>query len=75
MQDGRSSLEALLESRLAVLCILFFVTGALGLPLLWFSPRFSWLERLFWAVVVTIYTVLLIALVWVVLRWSYNRIF
>ncbi|MEX0825009.1 MAG: hypothetical protein WD119_02530, partial [Pirellulaceae bacterium] len=72
--SGKSSFDTLLESRLAVLCILFFVTGALGLPLLWFSPRFSWPQRIFWGVVVTIYTILLIALVAMVLRWSYNQI-
>lgn len=73
--SGQSSLDALLANRLAVLCILFFVTGALGLPLLWLSPRFTWPQRIFWGVVVTIYTILLIALVALVLRWSYNQIY
>lgn len=73
-RTGSSSFHDLLESRAAVLGILFFVTGALGLPLLWLSSRFSWPARIFWAVVVTVYTVALIALVVMVLHWSYNQI-
>ena len=68
------SLDPLLESKAAILGVLFTVTGVLGLPLLWYSPRFSPRERWIWAVVVTLYTLLLIALVVWVLQWSYRQL-
>ncbi|MDA8696997.1 hypothetical protein N9M41_00875 [Rhodopirellula sp.] len=58
--DPSSNHAFSIQSRLTVLAILFCVTGALGLPLLWMSDRFSSLERLVWSVVVTAYTILLI---------------
>ena len=70
----RRSLDPLLESKAAVLGVLFLVTGVLGLPLLWYSRRFAALERWFWAVVVTLYTSLLVALVVWVLYWSYRQL-
>ena len=48
-----------LQNRLTVLAILFFVTGALGLPLLWVNRRFSIREQMIWSLVVTLYTALL----------------
>lgn len=64
----------MIQNRGAVLAILFLTTGALGLPLLWMNKKFSNVERIFWAIVVTIYTILLIvAFCWIML-WSYRRI-
>ncbi len=64
----------LLQNRGAVLALLFLVTGVLGLPLLWVNRQFSNTERVFWSVVVTIYTVALVAgAAWIV-WWAYNRI-
>ena len=63
-----------IQNRLAVLALLFLVTGALGLPLLWINRRFSNAERFFWAALVTAYT---IGLIWIVFRicmWSYQLI-
>ena len=70
-----SSAEEMVQSRAAVLAILFLVTGALGIPLLWMNQSFSTLERVFWAVVVTIYTIGLIAIAWMIVMWSYRQIF
>jgi len=46
----------------------------LGLPLLWMNPRFSNMERWLWAVIVTIYTCILIALAGWIVMWSWNSI-
>jgi hypothetical protein len=51
------------ENKLVVLALLFFVTAVLGIPLLWISSKFSNLERWFWAIVVTVYTAVLLWLV------------
>ncbi|MFG0267996.1 MAG: hypothetical protein ACF8AM_23000 [Rhodopirellula sp. JB055] len=45
----------------ATLAVLFFVTGAFGIPLLWRHPNFSSWQRVFWSVAVLIYTVALFA--------------
>jgi hypothetical protein len=44
----------MIQNRAAVLAILFLATGALGIPLLWINRKFSSIERVFWAVVVTV---------------------
>ena len=62
-----------LQNRLTVLAILFFVTGALGLPLLWVNRRFSIREQMIWSLVVTLYTALLIWGVAKVCWWSYQQ--
>ena len=62
-----------LQNRLTVLAILFFVTGALGLPLLWVNRRFSIREKMIWSLVVTLYTALLIWGVAKVCWWSYQQ--
>jgi hypothetical protein len=64
----------MMQNRGAVLAVLFLATGALGLPLLWMNKKFSDRERMFWAIVVTIYTVILIAAVGWVCLWSYRRV-
>ncbi|MCC9642325.1 hypothetical protein LOC71_08565 [Rhodopirellula sp. JC740] len=43
----------------ATLAVLFFVTGAFGIPLLWRRPSFSLWQRIFWSLVVTLYTIAL----------------
>ncbi|TWU24155.1 hypothetical protein Pla52o_20790 [Novipirellula galeiformis] len=64
----------LLQSRGAVLATLFLVTGALGIPLLWMNKAFSNVERYFWALIVSLYTALLIYAAWQICRWSYHQI-
>lgn len=59
--------QSLLQSKTAVLAILFLATGALGIPLLWTNQRFSTNERLFWAAAATLYSLsLLLFLGWFV---------
>ncbi len=69
-----SNQKKFLDNKWAVLAVLFSVTGFLGLPLLWKNKGFSNLERYFWAVVITIYTVLLIAGAVAVCMWSYRQV-
>lgn len=66
--------QQVLHSRLAILATLFCVTGFLGLPLLWMNPHFTTLQRWGWAIVVTIYTCLLIALAAWAVVWSWNSV-
>lgn len=70
-----NSATEMVQSRAAVLAILFLVTGFLGIPLLWMNQRFSTLERVVWSVIVTLYTVALIAVAWMIVAWSYRQIF
>ena len=70
-----SSTDRMIQSRGAVLAVLFLVMGALGIPLLWMNKAFSNAERWFWAVVVSIYTALLIYIAWRICMWSYHQIF
>ncbi|MFG0290437.1 MAG: hypothetical protein ACF8CQ_19820 [Rhodopirellula sp. JB044] len=58
------------RSRWAVLTVLFVVTGAFGLPLLWRNDRFSLAGKCFWSVAVTAYTVALFYGMFLVVRWS-----
>ncbi|MGB7344682.1 MAG: hypothetical protein WBD20_10735 [Pirellulaceae bacterium] len=62
-----------LQSRFAVLSILFLITGAIGIPLLWVSPQFSRGEQVFWTIVVSLYTLSLLAIAGSVVWWLYSR--
>jgi hypothetical protein len=53
--------ESMLQSKWAVLAILFLGTGALGIPLLWTNKRFSTNERVIWAIAATLYSLSLLA--------------
>lgn len=66
--------QQVLHSRLAILATLFCATGFLGLPLLWMNPHFTTLQRWGWAIVVTIYTCIVIALAGWVVVWSWNSV-
>ncbi len=66
-------LPEFLQSKLTVLAMLFCVTGVLGVPLLWMNRDFSRTERVVWAIVVTIYTAILIAITVSVVMWAYHR--
>ncbi len=57
-----------------VLAILFGVTGALGMPLLWMSTKFSLAERIFWSIAVITYTTALVGVTAAIVMWSYRMI-
>jgi hypothetical protein len=62
------------ESRWMVLAILFGVTGALGIPLLWISKRFSLAERIFWSIAVLVYTAALLGITAAIVMWTYRMV-
>jgi len=64
----------LIQNKLAVLAALFLVTGFLGLPLLWMNRQFSAVERLFWSVVIILYTLILIGITVFVGWWCYHQV-
>lgn len=70
----RTAFQELASSKRTVLLILFTVTGSLGLPLLFWSPAFSRSSKAFWAIVVTVYTVLLIWGTVLICLWAYREI-
>jgi cation transporter-like permease len=74
-EPSAGSATEMVQSRAAVLAILFLVTGALGIPLLWMNQSFSNLERILWSIIITIYTVALIVIAWMIVMWSYRQIF
>lgn len=53
--------SGILQSKLVVLATLFVAAGLFGIPLLWINKRFSTAERIFWSVVVTLYTLAMLA--------------
>ena len=63
----------MMQGRAATLGILFLVTGALGIPLLWVSPHFSNRERWFWAIIVSLYTLILLVVAGGAVWWVYKR--
>lgn len=73
-QQLKSGVTTVAESRGMVLAILFGVTGALGIPLLWMSNRFSFAERIFWSIVVIMYTTALVGVTAAIVMWAYRAI-
>jgi len=71
---SKSGMSSLTQSRTMVLAILFGVTGALGIPLLWMNTPFSTAERIFWSIAVTIYTAALVGITGAIVVWSYRVI-
>lgn len=66
--------QRVVNSRGAMLAMLFCVTGVLGVPFLWKSQAFSAAEKVVWSVVVTVYTCLLLWGTAAILMWSYRTI-
>jgi len=60
--EQMNAIERAVHSRGTVLVILFGVLGVLGLPVLWISRGFDRREKIFWSVMVTIYTLVLVAI-------------
>ncbi len=65
---------SLLDRPWVILCLLFFVTAILGLPLLWISRGFSRAGKIALSVIVTLYTALLMWGFWLVMSWCVSRI-
>ena len=69
----RSEWEQLVSNRKVILAMLFLVTGALGLPLLWLSPAFNATEKVIWSLVNLVYTLMLIGLCVAICYWAYSQ--
>ena len=74
LPDKPRSQREMVQSKTAVLVILFAVTGVLGVPLLWMNKQFTNTERIFWAILVTLYTLFLVYVAYAVCAWSYGVI-
>lgn len=73
-ENKKKSWQRVLNSRGAMLAMLFCVTGALGVPFLWKSQTFSAAEKVIWSIIVTIYTGLLLWGTAAIVMWSYRTI-
>lgn len=62
-------------TRFLILAMLFFVTGFLGLPVLWISRSFSLTEKIVWSLLNTIYTCALIAGTIAICIWALKPFF
>ncbi len=58
----------------ALLLVLFFVTAALGLPLLWMSHGFTKAGKIFWSIALIIWTTLVFWAFWLIMGWCFARI-
>lgn len=65
---------SIMQSKGAVLAVLFLVTGALGIPLLWVNPNFSAIEKVVWSIIVGLYTAVFVAIVGAIVMWCYRII-
>lgn len=72
--DSAASEKTLLDRPWFILCLLFFVTAILGLPLLWISRGFSLTWKIALSLIVTLYTALLLWGFWWIMSWSVSRI-
>ncbi len=70
--DSNEKAEGIGSNRPLIFAMLFGVTGALGLPLLWYSPAFSRREKWIWSIINCIYTAALIAIAIISLRVIFN---
>ena len=62
-----------LDNPWIVLALLFFVFAGLGIPLIWISKAFSTSVKIILTIALTLYTVLLLWIVWLILLWSYSN--
>lgn len=69
-----ASWQEMADNRWVLLGTLFFVTAALGIPLLWKSRAFSVQVKAALTLAVLAWTALLFWLFWLVMLWSYHRI-
>ena len=68
-----TSLRAAIDNPYAVLALLFFVTGFLGIPILLMSRGFTPAMKVVWSIIVTIYTLILIGCTVGVLWWAWKH--
>jgi hypothetical protein len=69
-----ANLRQLVDNRWLVLGLLFFVTAALGLPILWISRGFRLLGKIVVTIAVLAWTALVLWGFWLVMAWCVPRI-
>ena len=72
--DSGFGRNAVMKNRGLMLLMLFGVTAALGIPFLWMSKAFSRNEKIVWSIIVSVYTVIILWLFFLIMSWSYSRI-
>jgi hypothetical protein len=70
----RGGVYQLIDRPWPLVGILFFVTLALGIPLLWMSRAFSAPMKLLLTIAVCVHTALVFWGFWLVMNWAYQRV-
>jgi hypothetical protein len=70
----RQSWRDLIDRPLILLAVLFFVTAAPGLPLLWMSRAFSLVSKIVLTILVLAWTALVLWAFYLVMAWCLPRI-
>lgn len=65
---SRTTLREMIDNRVAVVALLFLVTGVLGIPILWMNCRFSLTSKIVLSIVTTVYTAALFWGTWMAVR-------
>ena len=68
------SIRKLVDNPWVLLGLLFFVTAALGIPVLWVSRAFSTLAKILLTIVVSVYTILIFWLFWIAMAWCWPSV-
>ena len=71
---SRKSWRALIDNPWLMILMLFFVTAALGLPLLWMSRGFSARSKFLLTIAVLLWTALVFWLFYLIMAWCIPRI-
>jgi hypothetical protein len=66
--------RSLIDNPWVILGLMFGVALVLGLPFLWKSRGFSTLGKIVWTVIVSLYTILVFWLFWLLVSWCWGRI-
>lgn len=64
----------LLDRPWVVLSMLFLVTLFLGFPVLWRSKGFSAQGKIVWTILVSLWSILIFYVFFVIMAWSYGRV-
>lgn len=71
---NESQLRKLADNPYAVIALIFFVTGCLGIPVILICRGFSRPQKVMWIVISLVYTALLFFLVGMICVWAYGNI-
>jgi hypothetical protein len=66
---NRRSWRELIDNRWLMVAVLFLVTAALGLPILWMSRGFSLVWKVVLTIAVLLWTALVLWVFWLIMAW------